>query len=685
MVSRQCDFSVQELYSLHTSTRYSRVKRPVLPVLLIDGVIDLVIVLYIHTSLAKMADSVQDVLDRMVAPLRDLQDRGIFTQEEIHQIVDRRRQSEYALLRTTGVSSAEYLSYIQAEMSLEKLRRLRVKRILRTERRSKEQPATKTIGDQHIVQLIHILWERAIKRYRDISLILEYAHFCKKMRSSRKLGQLYTLAVQYFPKEAGLWIEAADHEYFGEGNVATARVLLQRGLRTNPHSTELWLQTFVLELHFVQKLHGRSLILLGGKSAANKGTKSTDSKKDLYKAAMITYNNAIQKIPDNVTMRLQFLDQSRRFPQTQKLQQHILKTIEQDCQDKPESWIARAMHATKKKVQSNKPIPVSSQKELDENSESENEPSIDQTDVEDAKTGSDDEEPKSKRQKTIEEEDDGANEVVLLLRQATAKLPTKDMYLQTIRFLNQYMEQSVPEIARSSVCRFVDDLFVNGLNNNIAICELAEMRFDLMLQSGENDAANEFMNDLLLNKKIDASTRLWVRWAAANKDKSNDILTQASTVLSFDRKDYMELLLEHLGSCIQDGSGNDSLFEKIILMAPMNLTYWIDDPMFGICSVADACLKYFDFVYDARGIDGARFVYTLLLLRSGVGGAMAKVENDALKRLCEKSLIAESRIDDKNDRKARILKLFDLANRYSPDIETKDHFKQALEEFVVRG
>ena len=74
-----------------------------------------------------MAEEVQADLDRMVPALNDLQQRGVFTKEEIHAIVDRRRLSEYALRRRRP-RKADYLRYLQQEMDLEKLRKLRVKR-----------------------------------------------------------------------------------------------------------------------------------------------------------------------------------------------------------------------------------------------------------------------------------------------------------------------------------------------------------------------------------------------------------------------------------------------------------------------------------------------------------------------------------------------------------------------------
>src|SRR6476660_2811589 len=92
-----------------------------------------------------MADQVQAILDGMVAPLRDLEERKIFDEDEIRSIVHRRRTSEYALQRRKP-RLADYIEYIQQEIQLEKLRELRAKRLKR------EQPTKKPSTDDHDMQ-----------------------------------------------------------------------------------------------------------------------------------------------------------------------------------------------------------------------------------------------------------------------------------------------------------------------------------------------------------------------------------------------------------------------------------------------------------------------------------------------------------------------------------------------------
>ena len=77
-----------------------------------------------------MAEQVQAILERMVPPLKDLRDRGLFSPDEIRSIVDRRRRAEYLLQRRSGARRSDYLRYIEDEVLLERLRRLRKERVL---------------------------------------------------------------------------------------------------------------------------------------------------------------------------------------------------------------------------------------------------------------------------------------------------------------------------------------------------------------------------------------------------------------------------------------------------------------------------------------------------------------------------------------------------------------------------
>jgi len=281
----------------------------------------------------------------MVPALKDLTTRHIFTPDEIRAIVTRRRKSEYLLQRRgggntsgggsgkNGVTKSDYLKYIEEEILLERLRKLRKEKVLREMRRRREKQGRKESedddgsnddgdtrkraaayktsgpGDSHIVQHIHFLYQRLLKKFHyDLDICFNYIQFCKDFKSFGQLGRVYAEALQRHPREEGLWIEAAGFEFFGMldaqdgdgrgrngeeddydeqtrivgSSIQNARVLMQRGLRINGStSKELWIQYFALELHYVQKLRGRKEILeLGLKAntaAGESGDEETDS------------------------------------------------------------------------------------------------------------------------------------------------------------------------------------------------------------------------------------------------------------------------------------------------------------------------------------------------------------------------------------------------------------------------
>jgi len=327
-----------------------------------------------------MAEQVQAVLDRMVPALRDLMEKEVFTQTEIKAIVSRRREYEY-LLRRRSSRKSDYLVYIDAEKNLESLRSLRLKKVL-ARRAAKEREENKSsnegaktlkpfkahsIGDASIIQHIHLLYVRAKRKWKqDMSFHIQHAEFAKEKQSNNMLGKIYAEALQIHPRNTSLWIEAASHEYFGYvtdkitgemaagGSIKSARVLMQRGLRVNPTSKDLWLQSFCLELHFIQKLRGRRELLQLGlkKSKIVDASESEEDEKSpvesLYEGAKlprIIFMNAIKMIPNDVVFRMKFVNNCHMFPQTNVIVDEIMTSVEKDFGEVEEAWIARARFA----------------------------------------------------------------------------------------------------------------------------------------------------------------------------------------------------------------------------------------------------------------------------------------------------------------------------------------------------
>lgn len=341
-----------------------------------------------------MAEQVQSILERMVLPLKDLRSREIFSSPEIQRIVERRRRAEYTLQRRGGAALlSDYLSYIEAEVRLERLRKLRKEKVLlewQTQNESRpldddagrHRPPTphayKTSGpgDGHIVSHIHFLYQRTLRKFHyPLEVLLCYANFAKETKSFKVLSRIYAEGLQHHPRECGLWIEAASFEYFGYvaqdyesttsstttttttihskiagSSIHNARVLLQRGLRINKSSAELWVQYFALELHYVQKLWGRKEVLAGSNDNNHHDREGDDEGRDEAMSSSllpskVIYENAIQAIPSDIQFRLRFIETCGMFPRTQTLVDNIMEGVSRDFGSSVEGWVARISYA----------------------------------------------------------------------------------------------------------------------------------------------------------------------------------------------------------------------------------------------------------------------------------------------------------------------------------------------------
>lgn len=134
---------------------------------------------------------------------------------------------------------ADFLRYIEYELNLEQLRKIRKKQ-------SENQKST--FGDRSIVQNIHFIFQRATKRFHgDIPLWVQYLDFCESTKSTKQFSKTVTKALQLHPRAEGLWIRAASKQWEIYRDMRTARHLLQRALRLNRRSRKLFLEYFRLE------------------------------------------------------------------------------------------------------------------------------------------------------------------------------------------------------------------------------------------------------------------------------------------------------------------------------------------------------------------------------------------------------------------------------------------------------
>jgi len=629
-----------------------------------------------------MAEQVQAILDRMVPALRDLMDKEVFSEPEIKSIVARRRESEY-LLRRRSARKSDYLRYIEAEQNLEKLRSLRNKMILarkmaqeKEERKASNSnkplkpKSNSSIGDASIVQHLHLLYVRAKRKWKDdISFHVQHAEFAKEKKSFAMLSKIYAEALQLHPRNTSLWIESASQEYFGfigynknqevtgGGSIKSARVLLQRGLRVNPNSQELWLQSFCLELHYIQKLRGRRDVLqLGMKkpkivdqsdSSSSEGEEENDEALESFyeeaKLPRIIYRNAIKAVPNEILFRVKFVEQCKLFPQTQVIVDEIKASIEQDFEDNEEAWIARANFAVDVEGNNIKGIGFL-------------------VDVEEDETLL----KKRKHDDDINETSGGSDNPLKILDDATDSIASPTMFLETIAFVKSYIRRiissqkgasddlSVPSkrkilYAGMFMKRVVEKASANGIVSPELAIECTSVLLNLALPTN----ALEYIEDAVKNHEECRSHALcWIKYAETKARVEGDalisckIMRTALKVIPLHDAGYKcllsKLFVDLLALVAVSASFSlekevASLYEKFLLINHRKDTIGNDVTLPALSS---AYIKYLT----AKGnTDSIRRMYTKLIFNSNYLRLSNKSEEeiDDMKALFDQCISVE--------------------------------------------
>ncbi|KAI8810664.1 hypothetical protein BJ742DRAFT_171015 [Cladochytrium replicatum] len=316
-----------------------------------------------------MAEQVQFHLERMLPDLEELQERGIFTRNEVKAIVKRRTAFEYAVHRAMK-KKTDYLRYIEFELNLESLRKRRQERLAMAARKGlvksvmrkgkndvqrrggDDKVAVHSSSDGSIVKRINGLYSKALRKFPgDVDLWLQFFAWAETCKNMKTTSRFLIKAIQSHPRKPVFWIKAAKIEFERNNNMNAARTLLIRALRINKDSAKIYLEYFKLELLYVDRLLERRKILFKEqetKRAAEKASEETEdvpapvevpnlpgeagssrmeqdpeiqaslkqstsgnaaSEKKLTDLVLprVVYKNAIKAIPDDLDFRLKFL------------------------------------------------------------------------------------------------------------------------------------------------------------------------------------------------------------------------------------------------------------------------------------------------------------------------------------------------------------------------------------------
>ncbi|KAG8806239.1 U3 snoRNP protein, partial [Serendipita sp. 399] len=236
-------------------------------------------------------ERVQYSLESFLPELKDLQQNGIFSAQEIREIIKRRTHFETQLVRRQP-RKKDFLEYIEYEMALEKLRKKRVARM--------KTPPPHSVSSHSIRQRQFSIFERATRKFKaDVRLWVQYIDVAKKEGAGNLVGQVVAKALKLHPNSITLYVLAAQH-HLDQGSPSAARNLLQRGLRLNDQSIDLWCEYIKMELGWCELLRRRWETLgistnLENLSAAENAEVMNSSELDVKSARQEVLQGAIVK------------------------------------------------------------------------------------------------------------------------------------------------------------------------------------------------------------------------------------------------------------------------------------------------------------------------------------------------------------------------------------------------------
>ncbi|KAJ5888516.1 RRNA processing protein Utp6 [Penicillium taxi] len=226
--------------------------------------------------MSSATDKARFFLEKSVPELKEYESKKIFTKEEITAIIKKRSDFEHKL-NARGAKPVDFVRYVEYEINLEALRRMRVKRM-----------GIRAPGHSGTRRIFFVL-ERATRRFQgDLNLWIQYIEYARKQKSYKKLSMIFTDALRLHPTSAELWIYAAKSVLDDQADMSQARSYMQRGLRFCKNQQELWLQYAKLELIYITKLVARQQILGLTETRAKDSDEALDTNADMIAIPKIT-------------------------------------------------------------------------------------------------------------------------------------------------------------------------------------------------------------------------------------------------------------------------------------------------------------------------------------------------------------------------------------------------------------
>ncbi|EKD04624.1 hypothetical protein A1Q2_01084 [Trichosporon asahii var. asahii CBS 8904] len=230
-------------------------------------------------------EKVQFQLEGTLPELKDLHEKGLFSRPEIQEITKRRTAFETALVRRQARKD-DFFKYAEYEINLEKLRKIRWKKLTEYDR-NPPPPSASTYSIPR--RVLYILKRATAKFPGDLAVWLAYVEFGAREGMTKIVAKGLNSALQHHPLSPTLYLLQSYHHLhpgtplprsgeedaklgalagpaldearpalaFALEGTGPARTTLLLGLRLLPGSHALWRAYVKLELGWVEALRRR--------------------------------------------------------------------------------------------------------------------------------------------------------------------------------------------------------------------------------------------------------------------------------------------------------------------------------------------------------------------------------------------------------------------------------------------
>ncbi|XP_022908505.1 U3 small nucleolar RNA-associated protein 6 homolog [Onthophagus taurus] len=184
-----------------------------------------------------MAETVQKNMELMVKEMRQFRDLKILNDEEIKELLRRRKHYEYKINGITK-NLNDYLDYIKYEYALLKLIKIR-----------RANSKDKCSGERKIITRIKRLYEVAVMRFpQHLQVSLDYFKFCKEVKFLSEVRSILSKMIKNHPKKEEVWLITSQFYFKDLKDTKFALKTLRKGLAILKNSKLLFKEIFKVEV-----------------------------------------------------------------------------------------------------------------------------------------------------------------------------------------------------------------------------------------------------------------------------------------------------------------------------------------------------------------------------------------------------------------------------------------------------